>query len=182
MGLDLKLVDAAGETLPDQVGTVGHLRVKGASVIERYFGDEVTALDGEGYFDTGDLATIDAAGNLTISGRSKDLIKSGGEWINPAEIEAIVGGEPAVSLVAVIGTPDEKWTERPLLVVESRAGETLDADGLVSALRDRIASWWMPDRLARVAAMPLTGSGKIDKVRLRADFAAGKLQTEPLNR
>jgi len=182
MGLDLKLVDAAGDTLPEQIGTVGHLRVKGASVIERYYGDEASALDAEGYFDTGDLATIDAAGNLTISGRSKDLIKSGGEWINPAEIEAIVGGEPAVSLAAVIGTPDEKWTERPLLVVEPRAGQTVDACSLVDALRDKIASWWMPDRLARVAAMPLTGSGKIDKVQLRADFAAGRLQTEPLER
>lgn len=182
MGLDLKLVDAAGNTLAEQVGTVGHLRVRGASVIERYFGDNQTALDAEGFFDTGDLAMIDPAGNLTICGRSKDLIKSGGEWINPAEIEAIVGGEPAVSLVAVIGTPDEKWTERPLLVVQPRAGETLDASQLVGVLRDRIASWWMPDRLARVAAMPLTGSGKIDKVRLRADYAAGKLQTEPLDR
>ena len=91
MGLDLKLTDASGVALPQQRGVVGHLKVKGASVIERYFKAESGALDAEGYFDTGDLASIDEAGNVTICGRSKDLIKSGGEWINPAEIEDIVG-------------------------------------------------------------------------------------------
>lgn len=180
MGLDLKLVDAAGNALPDQVNTVGHLRVKGASVVDRYFGDEGSALDGAGYFDTGDLATIDVAGNLTISGRSKDLIKSGGEWINPTEIEAIVGNDPSVSLVAVIGMPDEKWTERPLLVIEPRNGHALDLGRLASALGERVAKWWIPDHYARIADMPLTGSGKIDKVQLRAELAAGRLQMERL--
>ena len=181
MGLDLKLFDAEGNALPQQTGSEGHLRVKGASVIDRYFGDSASVLDGEGYFDTGDLATIDASGNLTICGRSKDLIKSGGEWINPAEIEAIVGSEPAVSLVAVIGMPDDKWTERPLLIVQPQAGQDLDMDRLVGALRDQVASWWIPDRLVRIADMPLTGSGKIDKIQLRADLAAGKMTTEPLS-
>ena len=96
MGLDLKLTDADGVTLPQQRGVVGHLRVKGPAVVDRYFKAESDALDEEGYFDTGDLAMIDEAGNLTICGRSKDLIKSGGEWINPAEIEAIVGRDPVV--------------------------------------------------------------------------------------
>ena len=120
------------------------------------------------------------AGNLTISGRSKDLIKSGGEWINPTEIEAIVGNDPSVSLVAVIGMPDEKWTERPLLVIEPRNGHALDLGRLASALGERVAKWWIPDHYARIADMPLTGSGKIDKVQLRAELAAGRLQMERL--
>ena len=96
MGLDLKLTDADGRTLPQQRDVVGHLKVKGASVIDRYYKVEDEALDAEGYFDTGDLAIIDEGGNLTICGRSKDLIKSGGEWINPAEIEEIVGRHHAI--------------------------------------------------------------------------------------
>ena len=181
MGLDLKLVDELGKTLPQQVGTLGHLRVKGASVVDRYFGDGGSALDDEGYFETGDLATFDAAGNMTIGGRSKDLIKSGGEWINPTEIEAIIGNEPGVSLVAVIGMPDEKWTERPLLVVQPQPGRELDVPRMLASLRDAVVRWWIPDQWARIADMPLTGSGKIDKNRLRKDFAAGKIATEPLN-
>ena len=160
-------------TLPQQRGVSGHLRVRGASVVDRYFKAEAEALDEEGYFDTGDLASIDEDGNLTICGRSKDLIKSGGEWINPAEIEAIVGRDPAVSLVAVISRPDHKWGERPLLIVQPREGEThrcrrpdrfaaRQGRGLVD-----------PREIARVAAMPLAAPGKIDKHRLREDFAEG---------
>src|SRR5262249_48157920 len=115
IGLDLKLTDAEGHTLPQQRNVVGHLKVKGASVVDRYYKAQEDALDDEGYFDTGDLACIDDAGNVTISGRSKDLIKSGGEWINPAEIEEIVGQHPSVALVAVIERPDVKWGERPVL-------------------------------------------------------------------
>ena len=118
IGLDLKLTDADGATLPEQRGALGHLKVAGASVLDRYLGADADALDAEGYFDTGDLAMIDAAGNLTIRGRAKDLIKSGGEWINPAEIEAIVGAHPSVRHVAVIARPDPKWGERPVLMVE----------------------------------------------------------------
>jgi len=99
VGVDLKLTDIGGMTLPRQRGVVGHLKAKGASVVDRYFKAEADALDAEGYFDTGDLAMIDDEGNLTICGRSKDLIKSGGEWINPAEIEDIVGRDPSVGLL-----------------------------------------------------------------------------------
>ena len=182
MGLDLKLVDAAGRTLAEQRGVVGHLRVKGASVVDRYFGADSDVLDDEGYFDTGDLAIIDAAGNLTISGRSKDLIKSGGEWINPTEIEDIVGHHPTVGLVAVIGREDAKWGERPVLVVEPRQGETIDPQALIAALRGRIADWWLPNEVVAVAAMPLAASGKIDKNRLRADYANGKFAGELVGR
>src|SRR3569623_2175912 len=113
MGVDLKLTDAEGNTLSPQRDILGHLKVKGPSVIERYFKAETSSLDEEGYFDTGDLAMIAESGNLTICGRAKDLIKSGGEWINPTESEASVGRDPAVGLVAVIGRPDDKWGARP---------------------------------------------------------------------
>ena len=106
--------------LPEQRGVEGHLRVRGAAVIERYFGEEHSATDADGWFATGDLARIDADGNLIITGRAKDLIKSGGEWINPAEIEAVVSALPEVSLAAVIGRPHPKWGERPILLVQTR--------------------------------------------------------------
>ena len=171
LGLDLKLTDAGGVTLPNQRNVTGHLKVKGASVVARYYGSETDALDSEGYFDTGDLASIDDSGNLTISGRSKDLIKSGGEWINPTEIENIVGRLPGVGQVAVIGRADAKWGERPILVVEPRKSHTLDEKALLDALRSNVADWWIPDQVIQVASMPLAATGKIDKIRLRAEYA-----------
>lgn len=177
MGLDLKLVNSAGAPLPEQRGRVGHLRVKGHSVVARYFKADADAIDEEGFFDTGDLAIIDEAGNLTISGRSKDLIKSGGEWINPAEIEDIIGHHPTVGLVAVIGRSDAKWGERPVLVVEPRQGDAVDPHALIAALRGKVADWWLPGEVV-VATMPLAASGKIDKNQLRADYANGKLESE----
>jgi fatty-acyl-CoA synthase len=177
LGVDLKLTDAAGMTLADQRDSFGHLKVKGASVVARYFRSDEDVLDREGYFDTGDLATIDDQGNLTIRGRAKDLIKSGGEWINPAEIETIVGAHPSVRHVAVIARPDPKWGERPLLVVE--CAEACESGMLLGLLRGKVADWWIPGEVAVVAAMPLAATGKIDKARLRADHAEGKLATEP---
>jgi fatty-acyl-CoA synthase len=132
-------------------------------------------LDDEGYFDTGDLASIDDAGNVSICGRSKDLIKSGGEWINPAEIEDILGTHPAVGLAAVIGRSDAKWGERPVLIVEWRRGLSADAPALLEFLRGKVAGWWLPDQILAVDAMPLAATGKIDKNQLRADYANGKL-------
>jgi acyl-CoA synthetase (AMP-forming)/AMP-acid ligase II len=171
MGLDLKLVDAEGATLANQRGVVGRLRVKGPSVAERYFGSgEESAVDSEGYLDTGDLASIDAAGNLTIAGRVKDLIKSGGEWINPKEIEDIVGTLPGVALVAVVGREHQKWGERPVLIVEPQrrpTGEPLTQPVILEALRGKVPDWWLPDQVVFVDQMPLAATGKIDKRRLR---------------
>jgi fatty-acyl-CoA synthase len=175
MGLDLKLTDAAGLDLPCQRGVVGRLKVKGASVIDRYFKAGASALDEQGYFDTGDLASIDDAGNVSINGRSKDLIKSGGEWINPAEIEDIVGTHPTVGLAAVIARSDAKWGERPVLIVESRQGIPVDAFVLLEFLRGKIASWWLPDQILEIDEMPLAATGKIDKNQLRTHYANGKL-------
>jgi fatty-acyl-CoA synthase len=168
MGLDLKLVDADGATLPVQRGVVGRLRVKGPSVAERYFGDDpASVVDSEGYLDTGDLAVIDAAGNLTISGRVKDLIKSGGEWINPREIEDLVASLPAVALVAVVAREHAKWGERPVLIIELQRNQALTEATVLTALRGKVPDWWLPDQVVFIDQMPLAATGKIDKRRLR---------------
>jgi fatty-acyl-CoA synthase len=172
LGVDLLLTDAEGRTLPEQRGVEGHLRVRGPAVIERYFGEGQPATDANGWFATGDLARIDAAGNLIITGRAKDLIKSGGEWINPAEIEAVVSALPEVSLAAVIGRPHQKWGERPVLVVQMRS-DAISDDALLAPLRGKVAPWWIPDEVIRVPRMHLSSTGKIDKARLRMEYAEG---------
>ncbi|MGA0607715.1 AMP-binding protein [Phenylobacterium sp. VNQ135] len=172
VGVDLMVADAEGRPLPQQRNAEGHLHVRGAAVVERYFGETAKATDAEGWFATGDLARIDDDGNLAITGRAKDLIKSGGEWINPAEIEAVVGALPEVSLAAVIGRIDPKWGERPILLVELREPGASDA-ALLEPLKGRVASWWIPDAIVRLESMPLAATGKIDKLRLRAEYGAG---------
>jgi acyl-CoA synthetase (AMP-forming)/AMP-acid ligase II len=174
IGVDLQLTDADGAPVPS--GHEGRLRVRGASVVERYFGHDDPAVDADGWFDTGDLAVIDGEGNLSITGRAKDLIKSGGEWINPGEIEAIVGALPEVALVAVVGRAHAKWGERPILVVEPRKGTHISDAALLDALRARVANWWLPDAIVRVTAMPLATTGKIDKARLRVEHGIGGVE------
>lgn len=173
LGVDLLLTDADGRPLPEQRERQGHLRVRGAAVIERYFGQETNATDADGWFPTGDLARIDSNGNLFIIGRDKDLIKSGGEWINPAEIEALVGSLPEVSLAAVIGRSDAKWGERPILLVEMRGEQAISDEALLAPLRGRVAPWWIPDMILRIPQMPLAHTGKIDKKALRCQFGGG---------
>lgn len=177
VGVDLQLTDAEGKPLAQQRDVEGHLRVRGASVIERYFGDEGPAADPDGWFDTGDLARIDADGHLIITGRAKDLIKSGGEWINPAEIEAIIGALPQVALAAVIGRSDPKWGERPVLLVQLREQQTLSDESMLAVLRKQVAPWWVPDTVIRVSSMPLGNTGKIDKQRLRAEYGSAASAT-----
>lgn len=176
IGVDLLLTDANGKPLPEQRGQEGRLRVRGASVIERYFGHDTPAVDADGWFDTGDLAIIDEDGNVSITGRTKELIKSGGEWINPAEIEAIVGSLPEVALAAVVARAHEKWGERPILIIEPRKGAHISDEAVLDALRARVAKWWLPDTIVRVDAMPLANTGKIDKMRLRAEYGAAESQ------
>jgi acyl-CoA synthetase (AMP-forming)/AMP-acid ligase II len=173
IGVDLLVADATGEPLVEQRNAEGHLYVRGAAVVERYFGHDDQAINSAGWFATGDLARIDDDGNLLITGRAKDLIKSGGEWVNPAEIEAIIGGLPEIDLVAVVGQDDPRWGERPVMIVKLTDGRTISDDDLRAALADRIPSWWLPDRIIRLDAIPLAPTGKIDKMRLRADYGAG---------
>jgi fatty-acyl-CoA synthase len=173
VGVDLLITDADGRALSQQRNVEGHLRVRGAAVIERYFGEKEAATDADGWFPTGDLARIDFEGNLLITGRDKDLIKSGGEWINPGEIEALVGALPEVALAAVIGRSDPKWGERPILVVQMRGNHTATNKGLLVPLHGRVPQWWIPDAVFQLQHMPLAPTGKIDKIALRSEYGGG---------
>jgi acyl-CoA synthetase (AMP-forming)/AMP-acid ligase II len=170
IGLDLLLKDGEGGALSEQRGAEGRLLVRGQSVVHRYYGQAAPAVDKDGWFDTGDLARVGVDGSLYITGRAKDLIKSGGEWINPAEIESIVATSPAVAQAAVIARLDAKWGERPVLIVELRADHDVSDEDLVAPLKGRVPSWWMPDALIRLTKLPLAATGKIDKQKLRAEF------------
>ncbi|MBU1345378.1 MAG: AMP-binding protein [Alphaproteobacteria bacterium] len=170
MGLDLLLTNEAGAPLPEQRNAVGRLKVKGHSVVRQYYAAEQPSLDADGWFDTGDLAILDEDGNLHLAGRTKDLIKSGGEWINPVEIEEIVGALDSIALVAVIGTVHPKWGERPVMIVEPAQGRTVETATLVASLKGRIADWWIPDRIVQIPSMPLAATGKINKAELRTIY------------
>jgi fatty-acyl-CoA synthase len=152
--------------------------VRGACVAREYFrGDGGPILDEEGFFDTGDVATIDPAGYMQITDRAKDVIKSGGEWISSIEIENIATGHPKALLAAVIGIAHPKWDERPLLLVKLREGETAEPGEFLRFLEDKIAKWWMPDDVVFVDDIPLGGTGKIDKKLLRQRFENHRLPT-----
>ncbi len=172
LSVDMKITDDEGRTLPHDGRQPGHVKVKGPCVIARYFRAEQDAVDAEGYFDSGDIGTIDEYGYLQITDRAKDLIKSGGEWISSVEIENIAAGHPKALIAAVIAVPDPKWRERPLLVVKLRPGESATAAEFLGFLEGKIARWWMPDGVVFVEEMPLGATGKLDKKRLRVLFPA----------
>lgn len=173
VGVDLMVADDTGRPLTVQRGVEGHLHVRGAAVVERYFGADEAATNDDSWFATGDLARIEPEGDLVITGRVKDLIKSGGEWINPAEIEAVVNALPEVALAAVIGRADVKWGERPILLVQLRAPAT-DAV-LLAPLRGKVPNWWTPDEVVRLSSMPLAATGKIDKLQLRTEYGRDRM-------
>jgi fatty-acyl-CoA synthase len=167
-GVEMKLTDDAGASLPHDGRAFGRLEVRGPCVARGYFKDGGgDILDAEGFLDTGDVATIDPLGFMQITDRAKDLIKSGGEWISSIEIENLVRGHPKVALAAVIGVPDPKWEERPLLIVKLRPGERATREEILGFLEGRIARWWMPDDVLFVDEIPLGATGKFDKKRLR---------------
>ncbi|MBW8297298.1 long-chain-fatty-acid--CoA ligase [Sphingopyxis sp.] len=178
-GIELKIVDDAGARLPQDGVTPGRLHVRGPTVAAAYLGGaDGDILDDEGFFDTGDVATIDVHGYMAIVDRAKDVIKSGGEWISSIEIENIASGYPKIAHCAVIGVPHPRWDERPLLVAELHPGESASDAELLGLLEGRIAKWWMPDAVALVDAMPLGATGKIDKKALRARFATPHIESE----
>ncbi len=170
-GVELRLVDDAGAELPRDGQAFGRLMVRGPWIVDSYFRAEGgNILDSQGWFDTGDVATIDPMGYMQIVDRSKDVIKSGGEWISSIELENATMGCPGVAEAAVIGVPHPRWDERPLLIVVRREGSDVTAEAIRAHLEGRIAKWWMPDAIEFVDQIPHTATGKIQKTALRERF------------
>ena len=168
LGVELKLKNYAGQEMPHDGKTYGRLMVRGPTIAGGYFKDEGgKILDNEGFFDTGDVSTIDSHGFMQITDRAKDVIKSGGEWISSIDIENISVGHPKVELAAVIGAAHPKWDERPVLVLKLKPGESQDKQEHLDFLQGKIAKWWMPDDVVFVDDIPLGATGKIDKKLVR---------------
>ncbi|MEO0411646.1 MAG: long-chain-fatty-acid--CoA ligase [Pseudomonadota bacterium] len=170
-GIAMKIVDDAGQELPRDGKAFGHLLVRGPWVAKAYFKDEGgSILDEDGWFDTGDVATIDPLGYMQITDRAKDVIKSGGEWISSIDLENEAVGHPAVAEAAVIGIAHPKWDERPLLIIVKQDGASITKEEMIDFLRDKIAKWWLPDDVVFVDEIAHTATGKIQKLVLREQF------------
>ena len=169
-GVELVVTDDANEERPRDGTTFGRLKVRGPAVSRAYFRDESEILDEGGWFDTGDIAHIDRHGYMRITDRSKDVIKSGGEWISSIDLENLAVSHPAVAEAAVIGVHHPKWDERPLLIVVAKAEATPSKDALLEFLRPKVAKWWLPDDVVFVDQIPHTATGKIKKTELRERF------------
>jgi fatty-acyl-CoA synthase len=176
-GVEMKITDDAGKKLPWDGKTFGRLKVRGPAVARRYFKDDSEILDDEGFFDTGDVATMDQHGYMQITDRSKDVIKSGGEWISSIDLENLAVGHPKVAEAAVIGVQHPKWDERPLLVVVLKKDQKADKAEILDFMQGKIAKWWMPDDVAFVDDIPHTATGKILKTELRQRFKDYRLPT-----
>lgn len=175
-GVDMKIVAPDGKALAHDGKVSGDLLVRGPWVIDKYFKlDESPLVDG--WFPTGDVGTIDPDGYLQITDRSKDVIKSGGEWISSIDLENLAMSHPAVAMAAVIGIAHPKWDERPLLVVVKKPGQEVSAQELIKFYDGKIAKFWMPDDVQFIDALPLGATGKVQKNKLREHFAGYKLPT-----
>lgn len=168
-GVDMKIVDDDGNDVPCDGETFGRLLVNGPWTIDRYYGDDVSALT-DGWFDTGDIAAIDTEGYMQITDRAKDVVKSGGEWISSVAVENAAVGVPGVALAACIGASHPKWGERPLLLVQCRDGQSVAEGDVREALATSLAGWQLPDAVVFVDEIPLTATGKIDKKPLRKRY------------
>ncbi len=157
--------------------TFGHLKVSGPGVSKAYYRVTTNILDKDGFFDTGDVATIDANGYMRITDRSKDVIKSGGEWISSIDLENLAVGHPKVLEAAVIGVAHPKWDERPLLIVQLKPDQKATRDEILTYMEGKIAKWWMPDDIQFVDFIPHTATGKILKTALRDQFKNYQLPT-----
>jgi acyl-CoA synthetase (AMP-forming)/AMP-acid ligase II len=170
-GVELRLVDEAGHVLPNDGVVQGELQIRGQWIIDTYFGQDSSALTMDGWFDTGDVATIDADGYMIIRDRSKDIIKSGGEWISTVELEDIAMSHPKVAQAAAIAAQHPKWDERPVLIAIKSDDDLAEAD-LLAHFEGRVASWQIPDKVVFVTELPLGGTGKVLKNKLRESFGA----------
>jgi len=169
-GVEMKVVVEDGSEAPWDGKTFGHLHVRGPWIISHYFKASDPATDKDGWFDTGDVATIDENGYMQITDRAKDVIKSGGEWISSIALENAAAGHGGVAQAAVIGRPHPKWRERPLLIVVLQKGKELDKKDIIDHLKDEVAEWWLPDDIVTIDEIPLSATGKIKKTVLREIF------------
>jgi fatty-acyl-CoA synthase len=174
-GVEARIVDDAGEARPRDGRSVGEIEVRGPWITGRYYGDVSPERFHDGWLRTGDVGTLDEYGFLSITDRTKDVIKSGGEWVSSVELENAIMAHADVVEAAVIGIPDARWEERPLACVVAREGGDVDAGVLRAFLEARVARWWIPESWAFVERVPRTGVGKFDKRALRAAFAEGAL-------
>jgi len=169
-GVEMKIVDDEDKKLPRDGKTFGRLKVRGPAVARAYFRDSGNTLDHDGFFDTGDVATIDQHGYMHITDRSKDVIKSGGEWISSIELENLAAGHPKVGEAAVIGVKHSKWGERPLLIAVPKKGQAILKEEILTFMRGKVADWWLPDDVVFVTEIPHTATGKILKTALREQY------------
>jgi fatty-acyl-CoA synthase len=172
VGVDARIVDDAGRELPWDGTSMGELQVRGPWVAAAYYDNPESAdrFTADGWFRTGDVATIDPEGYVQITDRTKDLIKSGGEWISSVDVENMIMGHPKVLEAAVIAVPHPKWLERPLACVVPRPGVQLDPGEIIEYLRPRLAKWALPDEVVLIDAVPKTSVGKFDKKVLRERY------------
>ena len=176
----MKIVNSEGLEQPWDGKTYGDLLVRGPWILERYYkGDSPLVMDeqGQGWFPTGDVATIDEDGFMQITDRTKDVIKSGGEWISSIDIENIAMGHPAVAMAACIGMPHPKWDERPIVVVALKPGVQVSREAILAFYEGKIAKWQIPDDVVFVDAIPLGATGKMLKTKLREQFKDYQLPT-----
>jgi fatty-acyl-CoA synthase len=176
-GVELRVVSDADEVQPRDGASSGRLQVRGPWVIKRYFKAEADAADKDGWFDTGDVAVMHPDGTMQITDRSKDVIKSGGEWISSVELENAAVGCPGVAEAAAIGVYHPKWDERPLLLVVRKAGRDVGAAEIQAHLADRVAKWWLPDEIVFVDSLPHTATGKLLKTALRDQYRDYRLES-----
>jgi 3-(methylthio)propionyl---CoA ligase len=177
-GVEMKITDDAGNRLPWDGKTFGRLKVRGPAIARAYFkAEDESVLDDEGFFDTGDVATMDRYGYMQVTDRAKDVIKSGGEWISSIDLENAAVGHPKVAEAAVIGVGHPKWGERPLLVVVLKKDQSATKDEIVAFMQDKVAKWWLPDDVVFVEEIPHTATGKIQKTTLRQRFKDYNLPT-----
>ena len=177
-GVELKIVDEDGHRLPWDGQAFGEVWVRGPWIASGYFkGEGGERLDGEGFFPTGDIATIDADGYLQLVDRTKDVIKSGGEWVSSIDLENAAMGHPDVAEAAVIAVPHPKWQERPLLLVVAREGKSPSRDDILEHLAGQVAKWWLPDDVVFLDELPHTATGKVLKLELRKQFRDHRLPT-----
>jgi fatty-acyl-CoA synthase len=174
-GVDLEIIDDSGAALPHDGKAFGDLVVRGYCVIESYYKGAGGDVLRDGWFPTGDVATVDEDGYIQITDRSKDVIKSGGEWISSIDLENAAVAHPAVQEAAVIGVKHPKWDERPLLIVVKKPGQEVDKDEMLAFLADKVAKWWLPDDVVFVETLPHTATGKLSKLTLRQQLAGYRL-------